>query len=191
MTSSTDADFSAYYAGLTFNISVVGGFIFLGLGVPFCYLQPGDYRIFDAIANIVLELIPLIFLSIFGMGIWKNLGRIRVQPATNVLVATNTHRSKDQQLTITLLAETVNYMLWGTPICILSMYREITQYETKSARQETIEEFLLAIFYYLTFIRPTTNFFIYLAVSKTFRKKAFQILFKQGQHRTVGHDVGR
>ncbi|CAF4297711.1 unnamed protein product, partial [Adineta steineri] len=31
MTSSTDADFSAYYAGLTFNISVIGGFIFLSL----------------------------------------------------------------------------------------------------------------------------------------------------------------
>ncbi|CAF3657777.1 unnamed protein product [Adineta steineri] len=175
--------------GVTLIILLFHIHLFVGVGIyeiypgfNYCYLHPGDYRIFDAITNIVLEIIPLIFLSIFGMWTWKNLSRIRVQPATIALTATNTHRSKDRQLTIIFLAEIVIYMLFNTGTCFFGIYEQITQYQTKSVRQQAIEEFLIGFFYTITFIAPSISFYLYLAVSKSFRKKALQVLFKRGQH---------
>ncbi len=99
----------------------------------------------------------------------------------------NTRQAKERQFAIMLLAEIIVYLpmniLWG----VYSLYRNFTQYQIKSVDQQTLELFLATVFYVFTFVAPAINFYLHLAVSKTFRQKAAQIFLKPCQCPSIRH----
>jgi hypothetical protein len=158
----------------------------LSPGYFLCYYQPGDYTSFIVYSTIVVNnFFPSLLLSVFAMLTLKNLRRVRIQPLNTALTGLHTYRSKDRQLAVMLLLEIIIYILFSSMSFGLSIYQQITQYQTKSVQQKLLEQFLQSVFYIFTFVTPATNFYLNVAVSKVFRQKAIQLLFKICQHRPI------
>jgi hypothetical protein len=148
-----------------------------------CYYEPGNYGIFIAYSNLLIAgIAPWLLLNV----LLKNLHRVGIQPV-NVSIAINSHRSKDRQLTIMLLSEILIYIICISPTPIFNIYQQITQYETKNAQQQAVEQFLLTAFFILTFINPASNFYVNLIVSKTFCQKTIELLCKQQRQHHFTH----
>jgi hypothetical protein len=154
-----------------------------------CYYQPGSYRVFVTYSNLVLAgLVPWLLLSVFAILTLRNLHRIRIQPVNAVSAATNTRRSKDRQFAVILLVEIIIFFLFSAATFIFGIYLQITQYQTENSQQRAIEQFLQNLFYVLSFVPGATTFYVNLAVSKAFRQKTTEVLFKLCQHRPMHGD---
>lgn len=151
-----------------------------------CYLPAGTYRLFMSICAFVLNgFLPSVLLTIFGMLTLRNLRRGRILPANVGPIINNARRLRDRQFAVMLLAETISYIPFNFSYHLFSLYRQITNDRMKSRQQQAIELFLVSTFYLFTFIPSTLSFYLYLAVSKSFRQKANQVLFKLCHHRPI------
>ena len=143
------------------------------------YTQPGNYSIFYTFSQFVLSgLVPWVLSIVLAILTMKNLRRVRIQTVNRIPTVTTPRRSKDRQFAVMLLAEIINFILFTSVSYGLGVYLRITQYQTKSTEQKTLEEFLQALFYMISYIFSATSFYLYLAVSKTFRQKTTEVLCK-------------
>jgi hypothetical protein len=122
---------------------------------------------------------------VFAVRTLKNLRRVHIRPMAPGMVVMNTQRSKDRQLAIMLLTEILVYILFCSMTPIILIYTQSTQYQTKNTQQQALEQFLQSLGYFLSFIPVSINFYINLAVSKTFRQKTIQIFSKLYQFRPI------
>ena len=151
-----------------------------------CYLPAGSYRLFMSICAFALNgFLPSVLLTIFGMFTLRNLRRGRILPRNVGTITNNDRRLRDRQLAIMLLAEIVSYMPFNLAYHLFSLYRQITNDRIKSRHQQAIELFLVTTFYLFTFLPSTLSFYLYLVVSKSFRQKAKQVIFKLCRHHPV------
>ncbi|UJR29651.1 hypothetical protein I4U23_017199 [Adineta vaga] len=165
-----------FFILLYFHLIIIINIYQIYPNYPLCYYPPGIYRVFIGIINLIIKgLLPSFLLIIFGLITFHNIHQRVIQPIRNAI---NIHRSKDRQLIIILLVEIFTYV----PLAILSnlftLYRQCTQYQSKSADLQAIEYFTINLFYLFYFIPISINFYIYLFVSKSFRKKTYEILFQ-------------
>jgi hypothetical protein len=89
------------------------------------------------------------------------------------------------QFAVILLVEIIIFFLFSAATLIFGIYLQITQYQTKNSQQQTFEQFLQILFYLFTFVPGAITFYVNLAVSKAFRQKTTEVLFKLCQHRPV------
>jgi hypothetical protein len=151
-------------------------------GVVFCFYDAGNYRIFVIYSGLVLSgLLPPLLMGVFAVLTLKNIRRVHIHPVARCMAVINTQRSKDRQLAIMLLTEILVYILFCSLTPIILIYVQSTQYQTKTVRQQALEQFLQSLAYFLSFIPLSINFYINLAVSKTFRRKTAQMLLKPYQ----------
>jgi hypothetical protein len=155
-------------------------------GFVLCFYDAGNYRTFVTYSGLVLSgLLPPLLMIVFAVRTLKNLRRVHIRPMAPGMVVMNTQRSKDRQLAIMLLAEILVYILFCSMTPIILIYTQSTQYQTKNTRQQALEQFLQSLGYFLSFIPVSINFYINLAVSKTFRQKTIQIFSKLYQFRPI------
>ncbi|CAF4146762.1 unnamed protein product [Adineta steineri] len=165
---------------ILYYIHVLVGYDIYALspGTIACAPSLGTYSYFYAYSNLVVNnLIPLSLLSILAIKTLRNLQRVRIQPTNTDSVAPNTHRSKDRQLTILLLADILILVFLQSLVTSLTMYINITRNQVKSPSQQLLELFLQNIATIFVATPPAISFYQNLLISKSFRRKAKEVLF--------------
>lgn len=152
----------------------------LSSGISSCSPWPGIYSYYYAYSNLVVSnLIPLSLLTIFAIKTLRNLQRVRIQSINTEPTTSNTHRSKDRQLAILLLADIMVVVFFQSFVTGLTMYVNITRSQMKSTSQQLLESFLQNIATILVCIPPAISFYQNLVISKSFRRKAKEVLFER------------
>ncbi|CAF1646906.1 unnamed protein product, partial [Adineta ricciae] len=134
-------------------------------------------RVISYVATVLFDgIIPSFLLVVTGITTVRNLRNGRVQPIDAASNANNNRRSKDRHLFLILLIEIIGY----APLAIITnaygIYREATQYQMKSNDSQAIEYFLSSFPVLLRAVPKCLNFYIYLILLKSFRRKTFKIL---------------
>jgi hypothetical protein len=157
----------------------------LGPDSFFCDYQPGTYSTIMAYNTLIINgAIPLLLIMIFGFWTLKNVRQVRrpalrsVPTNTGIITIGRPHklRSKDRQLIQMLLLDIILFVTCRSPVTIIGLYRQITQYENKSAEQEINEQCILQITYFVYFIENSVGCYTNILVSKTFRIELKRIL---------------
>ncbi|CAF3744727.1 unnamed protein product [Adineta steineri] len=150
-------------------------------GVVLCYFQPGIYLTLVSYYSLIIKgiLFPLLML---GTGLWtvrnvRNVSRIKPAPALTTTGATAIRstlsvRSKDRQLIKILLIDTAVYIIFSIMVSVALMYQQINQYQPQTYAQTVIQNFLLIVGVFTTYIPACIGFYTNLLVSKTFRHEA-------------------
>jgi hypothetical protein len=149
-----------------------------GLKYFVCTFQSGAYITFITYYSLfIIGLIPPLLMIIFGFWTMKNICQVRhvIHPArlstigTIVVGRSYIPQSKDLQLIRILLMEIIVYIFSRFPATIFLIYQQITQYQTKSIEQTTIEQSIANITYFTGFIDSSISCYTNICVSKTFR----------------------
>ena len=127
-----------------------------------CYYQPGAYTIFITYYLLLINgMLPPLLMALFGCWTVKNVRRVGPyggvvldHPNNTTIVIGRQYglQSKDRQLIRMLLVDIVIYFICKTPLAILYIYQQITQYEDKNSEQELIEQSILLLSYFLFFV---------------------------------------
>jgi hypothetical protein len=151
----------------------------------FCSYQPGTYSTIMAYNTLIINgTIPLLLMMIFGFWTLKNVRQV-CRPAvrsiprnTGVITIGRPHtlRSKDRQLIQMLLSDIILFVICRSPVTIIGLYSQITQYQNKSAEQEINEQLIIQITYFVYFIECSVGCYTNVLVSKTFRIELKRIL---------------
>ena len=118
---------------------------------------------------IIAALIPILFIIITGILIYKNVSLLRI----------NHRRQRAQRnLTSMILIQTIFIVIQTIPYGFFSMYLAVTSYGFKPAYRIEIEAVItniVSIFYYFS---HSFSFFIYYISSSTYRQQAKQLLIR-------------
>ncbi|UJR30019.1 hypothetical protein I4U23_017564 [Adineta vaga] len=151
----------------------------LNLSYYVCYTNSNVYMTVISYSNLVIGfLIPLFLSIVLTTMTLKNIREVRVRPTNAAYIIRNNHRSKDRQFTLMGLSEIAFYVVFNSPTAIRNIYQQITLFQTRNSREQAFEQLLQHIFYILIFILPAINCYIYLIVSKAFRKKILELFYK-------------
>ncbi|CAF1238577.1 unnamed protein product [Didymodactylos carnosus] len=146
--------------------------------------QIGFYTLFFSIyAVIFAAILPPLFMILFTLLILNNLKqtRKRIQPATTRTTGTNyLHiKQRDYQLIRMLWLQVIIYICSTLLYPPVTLYEAITDNVEKSNTIVAIEAFITELATgTLVYINVTFPFYIYLFISKTFRKEFKQIIIK-------------
>ncbi|CAF0822676.1 unnamed protein product [Adineta steineri] len=148
-------------------------------GVYLCYYPQESYRNFSTFNSLIINaIVPILLLTIFGTLTVKHLYQKRIQPVTVNPTVVNTGRSnKTRQMTMMLLIEILIYAFCQLMLLCFNIYSQLTQNQTKTAQQTALEQFIISIFFLFTIIPHVTSFYVYLVISKPFRKQTCKVLF--------------
>ncbi|UJR34803.1 hypothetical protein I4U23_027584 [Adineta vaga] len=167
-----------------FYLLIIGDIYWLTPNYRLCYLPPDSSRVISYVWTVLFDgLIPSFVLIITGTITIRNLHQSRVQPINSAPNVNNARRSKDRQLLIILLVEIIGYAPIAIIINSFGIYREVTQYQVKSNDLQAMQYFLSSFPLLIRFIPKSINFYIYLILSKSFRRKTFEILFHFWRYR--------
>ncbi len=130
---------------------------------------------------IFVGLIPPVVMGIFAYLTYRNMRqmRVRIQPnAHNRIDPNHSIRRLDRDLLIIVISEVVIYVVTTTlfPLILLEML--ISQYviSNKSAQYSQIESFIFNIALILLSVNNSIPFYIYLILSKSFRRDFKQLI---------------
>jgi len=144
----------------------------------FCYYQPGIYTtIMTYYALVINGVLPPLLMAIFGLWAVKNVRGVRrakphsrpTNTAVTVVGRQYILQSKDRQLMRMLLVDIMSFVICKCPSSFFLMYQQITQYVEKSAEQQSIEQSILFLTYFLYYIENGISCYTNILVSKTFR----------------------
>jgi ABC-type methionine transport system permease subunit len=144
----------------------------------------GIHRIiFTAYSLAVVGVIPPVILGVFGYLTYRNIRQAhnRIQPViNNEINANNSLRRRDRELWTMIISETFVYILTASlfPITLAQMLITQNLLTNKSVQYLQIESFLFFIATLLLFINRATPFYVYLIVSKPFRRNFVQLIIK-------------
>ncbi|CAF0961657.1 unnamed protein product [Adineta ricciae] len=160
-----------------FYLLIIANIYWLTPNYRLCYLPPDSSRVISYVATVLFDgIIPSFLLVVTGITTVRNLRKGRVQPIDAASNGNNDRRSKDRHLFLILLIEIIGY----APLAIITnaygIYREATQYQMKSNDSQAIEYFLSSFPVLLRAMPKCLNFYIYLILLKSFRRKTFKIL---------------
>ena len=143
-----------------------------------CYYQPGTYTtIMTYYALVINGVLPPLLMAIFGFWTVRNVRQVRrtkhhsapTNTITIVVGRPHTLHSKDQQLIRMLLVDIVTFVICKCPSSFCLMYQQITRYVEKSAEQQSIEQSILLLTYFLYFVENGISCYTNLLISRTFR----------------------
>ncbi|CAF0748802.1 unnamed protein product [Adineta steineri] len=136
--------------------------------------------IFSIFVIIFIGSAPPITMGICVYLTYRNMKRIhgRIQPVINTISEGNSNiRQRDRDLLIIVVNEVFLYVLTASLYPLILMETMITTYtmSNKSALHLQIETFILNIAYLLLFVNSGVPFYIYLLLSKSFRRDFKQL----------------
>ncbi|CAF1565200.1 unnamed protein product [Adineta steineri] len=123
--------------------------------------------------NVILDIL-MIVLCVFA---FKNVRRIRSIPREK----RNQIRSmtkKDFQLLRCLFVQDVVFLIFGTLISTFYVFDAITKYQNGTILQQGIRNFLYNFMTFIYTASYSTNFFVFIIVSKAFRQELKRTIYK-------------
>jgi len=130
-----------------------------------------------------IGMFPPIILGISGYLTYRNMKQAhnRIQPViNNDINANNTLGRRDRELRTMVISEALVYIFTTTPFALNLIQLYITQnlIPNKSVQYSQIESFLSFTASFLLFINRASAFYIYLIVSKPFRRNFIKLIIK-------------
>ncbi|CAF1130396.1 unnamed protein product [Adineta ricciae] len=148
----------------------------LSPGYDICFTDSDFFTSYIFYSNLIIGfLIPLLISALLTIVTLKNIRRARIRPMNGISVVTSVRRGKDRQFIGMGLSEIVVYIIFNSPTPIRNVYQEICASRGESAEEQAFDLFLQNVFYIIVFIIPAMNFYIYLIVSKAYRKKVIRL----------------
>jgi hypothetical protein len=150
-----------------------------------CYFQPGTYNtVIPYVSLVTTGCLPLLLMIVFAFWTVKNVRQVRrpihppgpINTAVTVVGRQHTLQSKDQQLIRMLLVDIISFVICKCSFTVMQIYLQITQYNEKSAEQQTIEQIISQLTYFIYYIDSCISCYTNMFVSKTFRKELKDIL---------------
>jgi TM2 domain-containing membrane protein YozV len=137
----------------------------------------GIYSIIYSVYTLIfVGLIPPIILCIFGYLTYCNMRDIhnRVRSIVNHDISL---RRRDRELMVIVISEVFFYIITTSPYPIIVLEMMISRYviSNKTIQYSQIESFIFTIAFLLLFVNNTAPFYIYLIVSKSFRRNFKQL----------------
>ncbi|CAF1348300.1 unnamed protein product [Adineta ricciae] len=159
------------------------GVVQLSPGYDICFTNSAFFTSYIFYSNLIIGFqIPLLISALLTIMTLKNIRRARIRPMNDISFVTDVRRGKDRQFIGMGLSEVVVYIIFNSPAPIRNVYREITGSRGESAEGQTFDLFLQNVFYIVVFIIPAMNFYIYLIVSKAYRRKVIHLLDEFREH---------
>ena len=154
--------------------------IFESIEVDTCVLN-GIAGVYNSIYGLVfIGVIPPVLMLVFSLLIFRNL-KLR-QRRRQILPAANVNRqmqAKDQQVLAMLLVQVFAYVISTTPYTIISFYlvikKESAEIETTDTKSTTT--FILFITDMLRSVCPFTSFYLFMLVSRLYRKEMKSVIY--------------
>ncbi|CAF0971864.1 unnamed protein product [Adineta ricciae] len=149
-----------------------------------CYYQAGLYTAFITYYSLfIVGITPPVLMGIFGFLTLRNIRQVsqaihRSHASTvETITAGRSHviHSKDRQLIRIVFMEIMIYLISRFPSTIFLIYQQITQNETKSDAQISIEQFVANITYFTGFIDSSISCYANILISKNFREELKRI----------------
>jgi hypothetical protein len=166
---------SVYYTHLFVHVSIKQPFP----GFYYCFYDSGIYTTFYIYSRLILNgFIPIFLMSLFAVITLKNIHRIGIQPVTSIRTGRNIQSLKNRQLAIILLAEIVVHVLFSLMEPIILIYTQNIQYQVTTTQQQALNQFLISVSFFLSYIPVSINFYVNMAISKRFRQTTIKILSK-------------
>ncbi|CAF0789581.1 unnamed protein product [Adineta steineri] len=156
----------------------------IAVGTTIINGQCGQFGVYGTIYSIftiiVIGSTPPITMSICGYLTYRNMRhiRVRIQPAVNNTNEGNVHiRQRDRDLLIIVMYEICIYVLTASlyPIVLIETIISNNTISSKSAQHLQIENFLLFISFLLLSVNSAAACYIYLILSKSFRRDFKQL----------------
>jgi hypothetical protein len=122
-------------------------------------------------------------LGVFGYLAYRNMRQAhnRIQPVINNEINTNNYlRRRDRDLWTMAISEALFYVLTASffPINLIQMLISQNLIPNKSVQYLQIQSFLFFIIIFLVLINHASPFYIYLIVSKPFRRNFKQLIIR-------------
>jgi hypothetical protein len=142
----------------------------------------GTYStVYTVYTIIFVGLIPPILLGLFGYLTYHHMKQIhgRIQPVVHIKTDANApSRRRDRELLVIVISEVFVYVISTTlyPLILLEMMISRYVISNKSVQYSQIENFIFTISFLLLFLNNASPFFIYLVVSKSFRRDFQQLI---------------
>jgi hypothetical protein len=152
----------------------------------------GTYGIYGTITSvysiIFIGLVPIMILCIFGYLAYRNTRQAhnRIQPVLNNQInINNPMRRRDRELWVMVISEVLVYIITVIfyPITVIEVLISQNIIPNKSVEYLQIESFLFFLGFFLLFMNRALPFYIYLIVSKRFRRNFIQLIIKFHQKR--------
>ncbi|CAF1314510.1 unnamed protein product [Adineta ricciae] len=149
-----------------------------------CYYQAGLYTAFITFYSLfIVGITPPVLMGIFGFLTLRNIrqvSQVRHHSHTSIIETIAAGRphaihSKDRQLIRIVFMEIMIYLISRFPSTIFLIYQQITQHETKSDAQISIEQFIANITYFTGFIDSSISCYANILISKNFRTELKRI----------------
>jgi hypothetical protein len=145
--------------------------------------------IYSAYSIIFIGLIPPMILCIFGYLAYRNMRQAhnRIQPVLNNQInINNSMRRRDRELWVMVISEVLVYVVTASfyPITVIEMMISQNIISNKSVEYLQIESFLSFIGLFFVFINRASPFYIYLIVSKPFRRNFIELITSNARLRT-------
>jgi uncharacterized membrane protein len=149
--------------------------------------QCGTFGIYGTIVSayliVFIGLLPPVTLGVFGYLAYRNMRQAhnRIQPVINNEINTNNFmRRRDRELWTMVISEVLVYILTACfyPITLIEMLISQNIIPKKSIQYLQVESFLSFLGFFLLYINRALPFYIYLIVSKPFRRNFVQLFIK-------------
>jgi hypothetical protein len=130
---------------------------------PYCYAQPGAYRIFyDFFYFATYSFTPPIAMIIVGLATVHNIHRIRrhITPMSTNTTNGNPLTKRDRQMIKMLLIQVIFTVILTLPIAVQKLYSTFTQNEVKGAYQLAAENFIAQLMRQFSFINSSASFYV-------------------------------
>jgi hypothetical protein len=139
--------------------------------------------IVSAYIVVFIGFLPPVTLGVFGYLAYRNMRQAhnRIQPVINNEINTNNSmRRRDRELWVMVMSEVLVYILTASFFAIDFTQMLIGQniIPHQSVQYSQIQSFLFFISNLLLFINRSSPFYIYLIVSKSFRRHFIQLIIK-------------
>ena len=133
-----------------------------------------DFLYYSLLITYILLFVTMISLSILSL---KKVHQIRLISRQQGHQVRSMHK-KDFQLLRCLFAHNIIYILCNIFLATLTTYKAIINYQPLTPSEEALDNFLMNVGVCLRHISYCTSFFIYIGISKAFRREFLNLYYK-------------
>jgi hypothetical protein len=142
-----------------------------------CYYDFSKYHDFVTYSSSIIHVVFFLLMIILCMFAFKNVRRIRsISREKQHQIRSMT--KKDFQLLRCLFVQDIIFIIFGMLIILYYIYYVITKSQIETARDKALIHFLNKFFASLYAIPFSTNFFVFVIVSKAFRHELKRTIYK-------------
>jgi hypothetical protein len=152
-----------------------------------------SYRMFVSYCLAAINLIACFIMIILCIIAFKNVRRIRAIRRDRHTHQIRSMTKKDFQLLRCLYAEDIIYIIFSIMVTSYNVYLATITDQKRTVLDQAIQNFIRHFFDLLFFIPYTSNFFVFMTISKAFRHELKCIIYKNTgkQHRSIREEENK